>query len=119
MCVFCCRSFFVSSATPSDVFRGEIQHQGKVVSRVEGSWIRNVCFDGEELFDISSAEPAATLGVDDSVRLPSDCTVREDLIALSSGDYGIAQEAKVKLEVLQRADRAQRKEGAEARGVDV
>ena len=40
--------------------------------------------------------------------LPSDCRFRTDLIALAQGDVAKADEEKVRLEVIQRADRALR-----------
>lgn len=40
--------------------------------------------------------------------LPSDCRFRSDLIALASGNLQLAEQEKLRLEVLQRADRALR-----------
>ncbi len=40
--------------------------------------------------------------------LPSDCRYRTDLIALVEGDLDLADSEKVRLEVIQRADRALR-----------
>jgi len=38
--------------------------------------------------------------------LPSDCRFREDILALADGDIELADKEKVRLEVIQRSDRA-------------
>jgi hypothetical protein len=40
--------------------------------------------------------------------LPSDCRYREDMIALAQGNIELADMEKVRLEVIQRSDRAER-----------
>lgn len=44
--------------------------------------------------------------------LPSDCRFREDMIALAQGKIELADKEKVRLEVIQRADRALRQKFA-------
>jgi hypothetical protein len=40
--------------------------------------------------------------------IPSDCRFRTDMIALAKGDIVLAEKEKVRLEVIQRADRSLR-----------
>jgi hypothetical protein len=40
--------------------------------------------------------------------LPSDCRYRTDMIALANADIALAEKEKVRLEVIQRADRTLR-----------
>ena len=90
----------------TDQFKGTITQKDKTV-QVEGSWIKNLSFDGVEFWNIHK-----DVGYDmipEPNPLPSDCSFRTDLRALADGDIEEAQIQKDSLEQLQRADKKLRK----------
>jgi len=97
------RSFFVSAASPSDRFKGDILQNGKKICAVSGSWLTAIDFDKKEFFKFESDKYEAPTPVDHP--LPSDSRFRDDLKSLSKGDYDDAQKKKVVLEEIQRRDR--------------
>ncbi|GBG86444.1 hypothetical protein CBR_g41440 [Chara braunii] len=80
---------------------------------IEGVWLTHLDCDGKRLWDIKTAVAVKPEPVDNP--LPSDCRFRQDLIALKAKDYDAAQTWKEKLENIQRADRALRREGLKER----
>jgi len=107
---------------PSDYFVGTLYRvQGdnwddeasrEVISKVDGSWLGCVQFDGKNYWDWQSNLPRSVpTPVDDP--LPSDCRFREDVIYLAKGDIDSANQWKGKLEVKQRKEAKLRKEGKE------
>ncbi|CEP02333.1 unnamed protein product (mitochondrion) [Plasmodiophora brassicae] len=107
------KSFFVSSSSPSDIFRGDIMRKGSRVAQVEGSWLNEVKSNGTVLYDARVKSNVFAQAVADP--LPSDSRFRADLVALAEGNFDLAQTKKVELEDAQRADRALRKQGYEQR----
>lgn len=108
------KSFFSRQKSPTDTIKGEIVNgEGKVVSTLFGSWLRQVestdCSGNKKvLWELSKLSPMVARPVDNP--LPSDCRYREDLQALKAGDIEGAQRWKVKLEEKQRAEAKLRKE---------
>ena len=70
---------------------------------IKGEWSKNIYFDDELAWDYNDYVHFDLLRM--SYTLPSDSTIREDLVMLKSGDEDTAGDAKVKLEELQRRDR--------------
>ena len=89
------------------------QDDTNVVS-VSGSWLQELKFNDTCYWDIDADLPEATTRIPTAEVLPSDCRFREDLIHLSRDNLEDAQEWKLKLEKLQRADRALRKDGRQS-----
>ena len=96
---------------------GEMADMVKVLQKVEGTWLREIRVDGELLWSLDTDVQyyQQHMFVDDP--LPSDLRFREDLIWLHRKNEELSQTWKVKLEEQQRLDRANRKKGAESRGV--
>ena len=67
-----------------------MSNPNEILSKVTGSWLENVCFDGKVYWDLEKIEPASLMKSLDP--LPSDCRYREDLIYLSRKDLQKAQE---------------------------
>lgn len=104
---------FSSSKTPTDSFRGALvdTSSGNEVCEVSGSWLDELKF-GDKAYWTMGREPSGYLvPFPESKLLESDSRNREDLKYLALGDLDEAQEWKVKLEVLQRADRKARNDG--------
>ena len=101
---------------------------------MEGSWLEYVEFNGKRYWDLEKIDPATLIKINEP--LPSDCRFREDLLFLAKKDLTRAQEYfffkkkiyilvflkfnskkshKIRLEVLQRADRKLRQDNANAR----
>ncbi len=70
---------------------------------IKGEWSKNLYFDDELAWDYNDYVHFELLRM--KFTLPSDSTIREDLVLLKSGDVDAAGQAKVKLEELQRKDR--------------
>eukprot|EP00828_Plagiopyla_frontata_P046542 TRINITY_DN82_c0_g1_i5.p1 TRINITY_DN82_c0_g1~~TRINITY_DN82_c0_g1_i5.p1 ORF type:complete len:505 (+),score=74.81 TRINITY_DN82_c0_g1_i5:1335-2849(+) len=90
----------------TDYFEGsiaKISSQNQSLCKVEGSWLEYMKFDGVTYWDLEKIRPLKLIQTE--IPLPSDCRYREDLIYLAQKNLQLAQEWKVKLEVLQRADR--------------
>eukprot|EP00474_Spongospora_subterranea_P001472 CRZ01930.1 hypothetical protein [Spongospora subterranea] len=107
------KSWFVSSPSPSDTFRGDIIKDGNKVDQIDGSWIGEIRSNGVVLYDVRQKLDASTVPAENPI--PSDSRFREDLKALSEGKFDLAQAKKVELEELQRSDRALRRQGYEQR----
>eukprot|EP01022_Parablepharisma_sp_SALTPOND_P024981 TRINITY_DN565_c0_g1_i1.p2 TRINITY_DN565_c0_g1~~TRINITY_DN565_c0_g1_i1.p2 ORF type:complete len:478 (-),score=26.90 TRINITY_DN565_c0_g1_i1:1566-2855(-) len=74
-----------------------------VLSYCEGSWIDNITFDGEPYWEIEKV-PLVDFTRSEE-KLPSDSSLRPDIIALEKGNQDEAQKYKDELENLQRHDR--------------
>jgi hypothetical protein len=89
------------------------------ICRVEGSWLRSLVIDGKKYWDSDTDVPLRQLPLleaqPDHV-LASDWRFREDLIWLQYGFQAIAQKWKIRLEVQQRADRANRQKSDKRHG---
>eukprot|EP01017_Pseudomicrothorax_dubius_P046364 TRINITY_DN8156_c0_g1_i4.p1 TRINITY_DN8156_c0_g1~~TRINITY_DN8156_c0_g1_i4.p1 ORF type:complete len:199 (+),score=51.57 TRINITY_DN8156_c0_g1_i4:64-660(+) len=108
------RGFFGFGDHDSDYFTGDIVKLSNPeikLSKVEGSFIGNIKFDGKCYWDLEKIDPFTESKIEEP--LPSDCRYREDANYLARKDLDKAQEWKVKLEVLQRADRRLRHEFAD------
>eukprot|EP01017_Pseudomicrothorax_dubius_P034450 TRINITY_DN4722_c0_g1_i1.p1 TRINITY_DN4722_c0_g1~~TRINITY_DN4722_c0_g1_i1.p1 ORF type:complete len:695 (+),score=157.69 TRINITY_DN4722_c0_g1_i1:65-2149(+) len=109
--------FFSQNLHPSDYFEGnitKISAPDEILSRAKGSFVEYIEFDGKRYWDLEKIDPMVDIKTNDP--LPSDCRFREDLIYLAKRDLVKAQEHKIRLEVIQRADRKLRHEYAERRG---
>ncbi|KAJ0393599.1 hypothetical protein P43SY_007641 [Pythium insidiosum] len=103
---------FSSSATPSDCMRGVVLQNNREVSHVSGSWLDGLEFDGKAYWTRGREASGFVVGpIKGEPLLESDSRCREDLKFLAAWDLDQAQEWKVKLEVLQRADRKIRNDG--------
>jgi len=73
------------------------------LSKASGSWIDDLCFDGIKYWarDVTVAEAARP----PALLLPSDSRLRTDVVAVSKGDWELADKEKLKLEQIQRTDR--------------
>lgn len=93
LCFYEGGGFFQKRLHPSDYFEGNItriSNPNEVLSKVTGSWLENIVFDGKPYWILEKIEPAALLKSNDP--LPSDCRYREDLIYLAKNDLEKAQE---------------------------
>ena len=84
--------------TPSEKFEKfkDINDVKKEISKIDGSWLRNITFDGKEYWDIADEEMRPVRGIPDSENvLPSDWRYREDLIYLHREDITRADAWKV------------------------
>ena len=73
--------------------RGNITRKSnpnEVISKVTGSWLENICFDGKPYWELNKIEPAVLIKPADP--LPSDSRYREDLIFCAKKDLEKAQE---------------------------
>ncbi|EQC37586.1 hypothetical protein SDRG_05182 [Saprolegnia diclina VS20] len=76
--------------------------------KIQGSWLSQLRFDGNVVWDVTTAPVALPVPV--PVALPSDCRYRDDLIELRANDIEKAQASKLRLEELQRNDKKRRSE---------
>ena len=104
---------------PTDYLEGMIYtpsaknpEQKVVKSRIEGSWLGCIVFDGQQYWAFDQGAKFAAIPIDNP--LPSDCRYREDLVHLKKGDMEGAQAWKQKLEEKQRRDAKLRKEAGTA-----
>lgn len=108
---------FSSAKTPSDSFRGAITSTaggGSEICELSGSWLDELKF-ADRAYWTMNREPSGYLVPFPAAKLlESDSRNREDLRHLVAGDLDAAQDWKVKLEVLQRADRKARLDGRRA-----
>ncbi|TMW64014.1 hypothetical protein Poli38472_014131 [Pythium oligandrum] len=104
---------FSASKTPSDQFRGAIVNAvtGSELCDVSGSWLEELRFGEKAYWRYGRERSGYTLPMPESQVLVSDSRNREDLRYLAMNDLDTAQDWKVRLEVLQRADRKIRNEG--------
>lgn len=77
-------------------------------AEIKGEWSKNCYIDGELYWDFNDYAHFDLLRM--NFTLPSDSTLREDLLLLKKGDENAAGEAKTKLEEIQRKDRKLRAE---------
>jgi hypothetical protein len=114
---------------PTDYFKGDIlrfhnpadvnkknptKEDYEVVSKVEGSWLSCIEFDGEKYWNWHDSLKVYTpIKVEEP--LPSDCRYRQDVQYLAKGELEEAGEWKKRLEIKQRKEAALRKEGYEIR----
>lgn len=77
---------------------------GRVVSRLQGSWLSHLDFDGVRFWALQQEQPDVWSSVPNPLK--SDSRFREDLAMLAQGaDTKAAQDAKERLEKLQRNDK--------------
>ena len=74
------------------------------ICKISGEWTNNIKFDDEEYWGIYD-EPLLTMHHDENMMLPSDGSVRSDLLCFIKGDIDSSQKEKEGLEVKQREDR--------------
>ena len=74
------------------------------ICKISGEWTNNIKFDDEEYWGIYD-EPLLTMYHDENMMLPSDGSVRSDLLCFIKGDIDSSQKEKEGLEVKQREDR--------------
>jgi hypothetical protein len=110
--------------TPTDFIRGSIFREKKnadgsidkvVSSKLEGSWLDGLSFDGKKYWTRMQYKPFQPIPVPVEEALPSDCQFREDLIALKT-NATLAQTYKTQLEEKQRYDNKLRKQAATLQG---
>ena len=88
---------------PSDYVEGLVKNQaGDTVSRLYGTYLGYLEFDGVRFWDVRHVKP---FKVEYTKRLLSDSENRKDVITLRQGKLDEAQVAKEELENLQRFDR--------------
>ena len=91
---------------PSDYFEGNIcDKNGKVLSKLFGTWLGYLEFDGIRYWDVRHIKPSE---IKCNPNLPSDSENRKDLKLLREGLVDQAQAAKEETEELQRHDRKMR-----------
>ena len=89
---------------PSDGLYGEIHSiEGKVLSKISGSYLSHIDIDGETMWDIRNNFPITLIEFENS--LPSSSVYREDRRFLEKNLVDEAQEMKEKIENIQRNDR--------------
>lgn len=74
-----------------------------ILSKIEGEWIRNIKFDDVVYWSYADSKHCDLRRM--AFTLPSDSTVREDLVMFKRRSEEEADAAKIKLEELQRKDR--------------
>lgn len=104
---------FSSSKTPSDHFRGTIVNtqNGNELAELSGSWLHELRINDAQYWSIRKHQSGFLVPYPENKLLPSDSRFREDLVYLARGDLDESQDWKVRLEVLQRADRKIRNDG--------
>ncbi|CAI5747327.1 unnamed protein product [Peronospora destructor] len=106
---------FMSSKTPTDSFRGVVLDTSvsppREICDVSGSWLHDLVFGNKTYWSIEKYQSGCMMPYPEGKLLASDSRHREDLHYLAAGDLDESQEWKVKLEVLQRADRKARLDG--------
>lgn len=75
------------------------------MSKIEGSWLREISFDGQQYWEIDSKKVKLEPQICSKNPLPSDWRFREDLIWLKLEKEGYADAWKKELEKMQRFDR--------------
>lgn len=90
-----------------DSLYGEIVEKGKVVSKIEGSFMSHINIDGVRFWDIRQNFPIKL--IDSNYVLPSSSLLRKDRILLESNLVKEANEMKDKIEDIQRQDAKLRK----------
>ncbi|POM58265.1 Hypothetical protein PHPALM_37108 [Phytophthora palmivora] len=106
---------FSSSKTPTDSLRGVILDTSvsppREICDVSGSWLHDLVFGNKTYWSMNKYQSGYMVPYPEDKILASDSRHREDLHYLAAGDMDESQEWKVKLEVLQRADRKARLDG--------
>ena len=82
---------------------GQIMLGDKVLSTISGSYLEQISFDDVKYWDIR--ENFGVTIIEPEIKLLSDSTLREDLNLLDQEKMEEAQQAKEKIENLQRYDR--------------
>ena len=102
---------------PKDYFTGEIKREGEVVSKIFGSFMGYIDFDGVRYWDGRRMQnfEVEQITPKQGIVLASDARKRIDTVALVGGDVEKAQENKDTLENNQRADRKLREAAAKRR----
>ena len=102
---------------PKDYFEGEIKKDGIVVSKIYGSFMGYIDFDGERFWDGRRMQNFEIQPLNEKYNhsLESDSRKRIDSVAFRGGDMDLAQVNKDKLENIQRADRKLREAAAKRR----
>ena len=111
------KSSWMGSKSEADSIEGTITQHGKVVSKIKGNYCGYMDIDGQRWYDEREVGKIwrEYKPVDESIRLPSDSTIRDDLQLLAIGDMNTAQAAKEKIEDIQRKDLLLRERAAKRR----
>lgn len=80
-----------------------LNKNASVFAQIRGEWTKNCYIDDELMWDYNDYKHYDLLRM--AYTVPSDSTLREDLVLLKTGDEEAASQAKVKLEEIQRKDR--------------
>lgn len=104
---------FLTSKTPADSIRGHIinTETTQQLFQVSGSWLDELVIEDKLYWKMNEHASGHIVRIPENKLLPSDSRFREDLRFLAKNDLQLAQEWKLKLEVLQRSDRSLRAEG--------
>ncbi|KAJ6229199.1 oxysterol-binding protein [Anaeramoeba flamelloides] len=101
------KSIFFSQKLPTHSISGTIYKSSpkkkknrKIFSKIEGSWIESISFDGDPYWDIDENLPERP--IPEKNPLPSDSTLRKDRNALLKNDLQSAGEMKIMIEEKQR-----------------
>ena len=100
MCQFCKLSYVTLREYDC---KHELNKNSTPIIKIEGSWTRDISFDGEEYWNVEDNKLFTIY--ETGYILPSDGRKREDYIELVKGNIDKAQEEKERLENLQRYDR--------------
>jgi len=92
---------------PTDYIEGTITVNGEPVSKLTGTYLGYLEFDGKRYFDFRHVQPFQTKLA--TSPLQSDCLYRPDRALLVRGQYDAAQKEKEQLEHIQRTDAKMRK----------
>jgi hypothetical protein len=87
----------------SDYFTGEIKHGKDILSRISGSYVSHIEFDGVRYWDIREVWPIKQYQA--TKPTPSSSLYRTDRILLEEKRVPEGQTEKERLENIQRADR--------------
>jgi hypothetical protein len=90
---------FTKAKQPSDFFNGSISVNDSEVATCTGSYLEGLQFANEEpIWELESCPVYKGISCYDP--LPSDCRYREDMIYLGRGLQQMAEDYKLRLEVL-------------------
>jgi len=106
--IYCDIQFGKVKKRPADYIEGVITVDGEPVSTVKGTYMGYIEIDGKRYFDYRYTQPFECR--QEKSPLESDFQYRPDRALLGYGYYDDAQDQKVKLEQLQRADAKLRKQ---------
>jgi len=74
-----------------------------ILANIEGEWSSHIKIDGKLYWEHGKLDPYPIEKMD--FTLPSDTLLRDDLLIKKKGNDDLSQQAKIKLEEIQRKDR--------------